>query len=277
MPKKRLPSSLTLSSPAKVNLFLRILGKRRDGFHELASLFHTIDLADTLTFTLSKEDALICTDSSIGPNLVTRAVELFRKKSGLNFAVSIHLEKKIPTEAGLGGGSSNAATTLIGLNALLGSPITVPDLQTWSAELGSDVPFFFSSGAAYCTGRGEIVRDLPGFRLDQSLKIYKPKGGLSTPKVYQALNLDKCSQEDPEALLESFLAGKPVFHNDLEAPAFRLRPSLREVKERLEGTMSGSGTAFFTCRPHRSFSAYSPDQVAFGLVEEQREKSLDIF
>jgi len=236
--------SLSLTSPAKVNLFLRILGKRTDGYHALASLFHTIDLADTLTLTLSKEDTLTCTDASIGPNnLVTTAVDLFRRKTGLNFNVSIHLEKKIPTQAGLGGGSSNAATTLIGINQLLNSPIPTQELQQWSAEIGSDVPFFFSSGTAYCTGRGEIIREVP--RFEGKLEIVKPPEGLSTPAVYKALNLSECSKKDPEELLEGFLNKKPVFLNDLERPAFKLMPSLEAIKQKHGAIMSGSGTAFF--------------------------------
>ncbi len=236
-------SHLTLSSPAKVNLFLRILGKRRDGYHALASLFHTIDLSDTLTFSLSKEDSLTCSDASIGPNLVTTAIDLFRRKTGLNFHISIDLEKKIPTQAGLGGGSSNAATTLKGLNQLLGFPVSNQELQEWSAEIGSDVPFFFSSGTAYCTGRGEIVREVP--RFEGKVEIYKPQEGLSTPAVYKTLDLSECSKTDPEELLEGFLSGKPTFVNDLERPAFKLIPSLAYLKQKLGGTMSGSGTAFF--------------------------------
>lgn len=237
--------TLTLLSPAKVNLFLRILGKRRDGYHALASLFHTIDLADTLTLSLSKEDALACTDSSIGPNnLVWKAVDLFRRKTGLHFNVSIYLEKKIPIQAGLGGGSSNAAATLKGLNQLLGFPATREELQEWSAEIGSDVPFFFSqTGTAYCTGRGEIVHDVP--RICTTFEVFKPEEGLSTPEVYKALDLSTCSKEDPETLLEEFLNGKPRYLNDLESPAFKLMPSLAVLKKKLTGTMSGSGTAFF--------------------------------
>ncbi|MCC5831888.1 MAG: 4-(cytidine 5'-diphospho)-2-C-methyl-D-erythritol kinase [Chlamydiales bacterium] len=237
--------SLTLLSPAKVNLFLRILGKRRDGYHALASLFQTIDLADTLTFTLSKEDSLTCTDSSIvQDNLVWKALELFRRKTGLQFNISIHLEKKIPLRAGLGGGSSNAATTLKGVNQLLGSPLSHEELQNCSSEIGSDIPFFFSKrGTAYCTGRGEIVRELPA--IEEKFEIYKPKEGLSTADVYKALDLSACSKEDPEELLEGFIKGKPKYINDLEIPAFKLMPSLARVKEKVNGTMSGSGTAFF--------------------------------
>lgn len=236
---------LVLEAPAKVNLFLRILGRRRDGYHEVASLFQTIDLKDTLTLSLAKEDSLTCTDSTIGPNLATQAIDLFRSKTGLTHPLSVHLEKRIPLQAGLGGGSSDAAAALKGVNALLGSPVSIQELQLWSGEIGSDVPFFFSSGTAYCTGRGERVRDLFPYAFDQKLEIFKPPEGLSTPAVYQSLKLEECSLEDPEELLEGFLFGNPVFLNDLEKPAFRLLPVLAEHKKRLNGTMSGSGTAFY--------------------------------
>lgn len=237
--------SLTLSSPAKVNLFLRILGKRSDGYHALASLFHTIDLADTLTLTLSKEDSLTCTiPALVQNNLIWNALDLFRRMTGLSCKVSIHLEKRIPLQAGLGGGSSNAAAALKGLNQLFGYPVSSEELHQRSAEIGSDVPFFFSkTGTAYCTGRGEIVRDVP--RIKENYKIYKPKEGLSTPAVYKALDLSECSKEDPEILLEGFLNGRPAYINDLERPAFKLMPSLATLKQKLNGTMSGSGTAFF--------------------------------
>ncbi len=113
--------SLTLFSPAKINLFLRIMGKRPDGYHELASLFQAIGLGDTLTFTLTPQDSLTCSDPSLpcnDSNLIIKALHLFRRKTNLHIPVTIHLEKHIPTQAGLGGGSSNAATTLGALNTL---------------------------------------------------------------------------------------------------------------------------------------------------------------
>ncbi|MFC2049076.1 4-(cytidine 5'-diphospho)-2-C-methyl-D-erythritol kinase [Chlamydiota bacterium] len=237
---------IKLFSPAKINLFLRILGKRPDGYHELASLFQAINLGDTLTFTLSHEDRLTCSDPTLpcdSSNLVTRAVELFRRKTGLSFHVDIHLEKIIPTQAGLGGGSSNAATTLWALNALHRFPYTEQELQDWSAEIGSDIAFFFSHGTAYCTGRGENVRDLPPLALPP-LSLIKPAGGLSTPAIYKALQLLECSTEDPEKLLADFYAGKPRYINDLEHPAFRLCPQLSQIKRsRPLAFMTGSGTA----------------------------------
>lgn len=168
---------LTLNSPAKINLFLRILNRRRDGYHNLASLFQTVDLLDQIHLSLDERDSLSCSDPTLPvdhTNLVTKAVELFRAKTGMAFNVRAHIDKKIPAQAGLGGGSSNAATTLWGLNTLLKNPATPQQLQVWSAEIGSDVPFFFSLGTAYCTGRGEQVfnqpfLDLPPFGLSSRL------------------------------------------------------------------------------------------------------------
>lgn len=243
---------LTLFSPAKINLFLRVLGKRPDGYHELASLFQAIDLGDTLHFELAKEDSLTCSDPTLpcdDSNLVMKAVHLFRRKTGLHFSINIHLEKKIPTQAGLGGGSSNAATTLWALNALHNFPYSERHLQIWSAEIGSDIPFFFSKGTAYCTGRGEQVTNLPPIPHLTSFSLIKPNAGLSTPAIYQALNLKECSQRDPNQLLASFYSGTPCFINDLELPAFRLCPLLEPLKQKLlqEGHptvfMTGSGTA----------------------------------
>ncbi|THG18147.1 hypothetical protein TEA_018752 [Camellia sinensis var. sinensis] len=156
-------SRLTLFSPCKINVFLRITGKREDGFHDLASLFHVISLGDRIKFSLSpsKSKDRLSTNVPGVPiddrNLIVKALNLYRKKTGADNFFWIHLEKKVPTGAGLGGGSSNAATALWAANQFSGCLATEKELQEWSSEIGSDVPFFFSQGAAYCTGRGEKV------------------------------------------------------------------------------------------------------------------------
>jgi 4-diphosphocytidyl-2-C-methyl-D-erythritol kinase len=248
---------LTLNSPAKINLFLRVLGKRPDGYHEIASLFQAIDLEDTLTFSLALEDRLICSDSTLlcdQSNLILKAVNLFRRKTGLHFFVDIHLKKKIPMQAGLGGGSSNAATTLKALNILLNTAYAFEELQSWSQGLGSDVPFFFSSGTAFCTGRGEKVQSLPPIPGLTVLSLFKPSEGLSTPAIYHALDLKACSSKKPDTLLSNFYSGKHDYTNDLEAPAFRLCPQLEHYKNKLLLTgcpvfMTGSGTALISTCP----------------------------
>ncbi len=245
---------LKLRSPAKINLFLRVMGKRSDGYHDLASLFQAIDLADTLTFELSREDEFSCSVPNLsldGSNLVIKALQLFRQKTELPFRVKIHLEKHIPMQAGMGGGSSNAATTLWALNALHNFPFSDYELQDWSSSLGSDVPFFFANGTAYCTGRGETVRPLAPLTLPENLSWFKPREGLSTPAVFKALDLSLCSKIDPEELLEAFYSQKFQFINDLQEPAFRLLPILRTYQQELlakgwsDASMTGSGTAFF--------------------------------
>jgi len=245
---------MRLFSPAKINLFLRIVSKRPDGYHQLSSVFQAISLGDTLTIDLHDRDELTCSDPHLprdDSNLVLKATRLFRKKTGYERGFRIHLEKRIPTQAGLGGGSSNAATTLWACAKLANPDIPLNTLKDWGAEIGSDVPFFFSQGTAYCAGRGEIVHHLPSLT-QKTVWIVKPAGGLSTPSVYKQLNFgDAVSEKVVRRDLDGFLAGSMSYFNDLEAPAFSLRSDLRALKEvLLEGgfevvLMSGSGSAFF--------------------------------
>ncbi|KAL0041579.1 hypothetical protein WJX79_008250 [Trebouxia sp. C0005] len=209
---------LTLFSPSKVNLFLRIIRRRPDGFHDLASLFHVIDLGDTMTFSTipGQADSLTCdmegvpTDAS---NLVIKALNLFRRHTGIDHFFQVHLEKIVPHGAGLGGGSANAATTLWAANELAGRPATNQQLLEWSGEIGSDVSIFFSNGAAYCTGRGEVVEDVePPLPLDTPLLLVKP--------------VDMCV-------------------NDLERPAFARLPELQELKAKLQNDCDNRFSAVF--------------------------------
>lgn len=245
-------------SPAKLNLFFRVLGKRSDGFHEIASLFQTIDLGDTLEVEKSDEDRLTCSDPRLttgADNLVIKALHLFRRKTGLSsFHVRCHLDKKVPMEAGLGGGSSNAATMLYACNEMAGYPASMQQLADWAGELGSDAAFFFSSGSAYCTGRGEKFVDQP-FAAERVLVpgitwIAKPAFGVSTPRAYAACNPEMFTMRDPLAVLHTFLREDPQFFNDLEKPVFELCPDLGKVKQDLleagfsTVVMTGSGSAF---------------------------------
>lgn len=244
---------LSLVSPAKINLFLRILRKRPDGYHELASLFQAVSLCDQLRFAVADRDSFTCTDPSLPTdqsNLVIKALYLFRRKTGIETPFQIHLDKRIPAQAGLGGGSSNAATTLWAVNQLCGQPATDEELRIWGAEIGSDISFFLSTGTAYCTGRGEKIRSLPALP-KMSLVIVKPSHNLSTPQVYGRLQAASLPPRDPEKALQEHLQGRPSFFNDLEGPALELCPEVGELKERLlaggfsQVLMSGSGSSFF--------------------------------
>eukprot|EP00178_Gracilaria_changii_P014181 TRINITY_DN401_c0_g1_i13.p1 TRINITY_DN401_c0_g1~~TRINITY_DN401_c0_g1_i13.p1 ORF type:complete len:353 (-),score=38.81 TRINITY_DN401_c0_g1_i13:2650-3708(-) len=257
---------LRLGSPCKINLFLRVMGKREDGFHELASLFQSISLHDTIYFSVKTDgdnnhdqDSLECDKSEIPTdpsNLILRAIRKFREKTGIKQHFRIRLEKRIPHQAGLGGGSANAATALWAVNQLCGKPCTTEELAQYGAEFGSDISFFLSEGTAYCTGRGEIMEMIP--RLPpQSLYIVKPDEGLSTAEVFKNMDMSECSDKDPRELLRKMQEGVIFadFVNDLEVPSFRLMPKLKKLKEDLYKAgfnvvlMSGSGTSFF-CLGH---------------------------
>lgn len=244
---------IKLFSPAKLNLFFRVLNKRPDGFHEIASLYQAINLADILHVCLSDEDRLTCNEPGIpsdSSNLVWKAIGSFRKNTAKNFKVHVHLQKNIPVQSGLGGGSSNAATALWAVNQLLGRIVAEEDLRAFASEFSSDAPFFFSTGTAYCCGRGEILEAVPPLQ-PQSLWIAKPMDGLSTPLVYKYCQPEKFLGRNPRDFLYQILEGREAFFNDLEIPAFQLMPSLQRLKEKLQSlgfssvTMTGSGTAFF--------------------------------
>lgn len=243
---------ITLLAPAKINLFLRILGKRDDGYHAIASLFQTLDLADQLQLEIAPVDSFTCSAPALetADNLVMKALALFRSQIKTPFAVKCHLVKSIPLQAGLGGGSSDAAAMLNGLNQLLNHPLADDELLPLATQLGSDVPYFLKPGPAYCEGRGELVKRLKPLE-KQTVWIIKPPFGLSTPQVYQTLNLASLKPRDPKLSLEEHLLGKGEYYNDLEEAAFALEPSLATLKASLldQGfstvLLSGSGSSLF--------------------------------
>ncbi|XP_004499437.1 4-diphosphocytidyl-2-C-methyl-D-erythritol kinase, chloroplastic [Cicer arietinum] len=248
-------SRLTLFSPCKINVFLRITNKREDGYHDLASLFQVISLGDILKFSLSPsntKDALSTNVSGVpldDRNLIIKALNLYRKKTGTEKFFWIHLDKRVPTGAGLGGGSSNAATALWAANQFSGCLASEKELQEWSSEIGSDVPFFFSQGAAYCTGRGEVVENIPPpVSLDVPMVLIKPQQACSTAEVYKRLRLDQTSNIDPSILLERISRNgisQDVCINDLEPPAFEVLPSLKRLKQRITAAGRGEYDAVF--------------------------------
>jgi 4-diphosphocytidyl-2-C-methyl-D-erythritol kinase len=252
----------TYFSPAKINLFFRVLSRRSDGFHEVATLMQALSLGDAISFSLAKQDSLTCKEAALpvdSSNLILKASSLFRRKTGIKIYIQAHLDKRIPWEAGLGGGSGNAATTLWAMNEMSGFSVSEEDLALWSAELGSDVPFFLSSGTAYCTGRGEVFRSLSIKMEKRSLHIVKPPEGLSTPLIFRCLDLSSLDKRSPDELLRSFSSERPQFTNDLEIPAFLKLPKLADLKSKLLASgfehvqMTGSGTAFFCFGGHGEF------------------------
>ncbi|CAI5461890.1 unnamed protein product [Closterium sp. Yama58-4] len=288
--EKRGPGALTLFSPSKVNVFLRITRKRPDGYHELASLFHAISLGDTLKFSFSPSntrDALTTNAPGVpldSSNLVIKALDLFRRKTGIQKYFWVHLDKKVPTGAGLGGGSGNAATALWAANRMCGNVASEADLLEWSADIGSDISFFFSQGAAYCTGRGEIVEDVtPILPLDLPLVLMKPPEACSTADVYRKFRLDRASKEDPGVLLERVRQEgitQATCVNDLEPPAFEVLPSLKSFKTRVATAgrgrysavfMSGSGSTIVGVgHPDPPELIYDDDAYANVFVSEAR-------
>lgn len=266
-------TTLEKSSPCKVNLLLNVLGKRPDGFHELETIFHPVNFCDIISFArggngiqLTCSEPTLPTDAS---NLAHRAAAKFLEAAKISDGVKIHLEKKIPMAAGLGGGSGNAASTLLGLNELFGSALPMAALETIATTLGSDVNFFLQSKPALATGRGEKVEslsDFPALRGASFLLIH-PGFGISTPWAYKALaNFPAALKGTPgraQKLISSLqtadlgTAGRE-FYNSLEAPALDKYPVLGLYQEFLRqhgatvALMSGSGSTTFAIFSHRS-------------------------
>lgn len=246
---------MQLFAPAKINLSFEIKGRRADGFHEIETLMTPISLSDRLTIeTSASADGRIdfsCDDASLpagDDNLVVRAATLFREATKLTAGIKIALEKRIPHGAGLGGGSSDAASTLLGLNELFEAGLKENDLLNLAAQLGSDVPFFIVRSVAACRGRGEIVHSvsLPA-RL--SLLLLKPDFGVPTPWAYGRW---KESREIPGVDYAPQEFHGIRFVNDLERPVFEkfvllghLKMWLRQQREVGAALLSGSGSTVF--------------------------------
>lgn len=239
-------------APAKINLSLRVLGRRDDGFHDIQTLMAPISIFDTLEMELTENESLqfSCSESALETveNLVVRAVDLFCGELGFQPSVKIHLKKEVPHGAGLGGGSSDAATTLMGLDHLFQTQLPEAELSRMAAQLGSDTPFFIAQTAAWCSGRGENVRpvDLP---TSIPLLLLKPPFEVPTPWAYQHWR-DSKEIPDVDYGPQKFEWGDLV--NDLERPVFpkylqlaMMKSWLREQAEVAGSLMSGSGSTVF--------------------------------
>lgn len=258
--------ALERPSPCKVNLLLNILGKRADGFHELETIMQPVSLCDTLRVEKAAAGiAMTCSEPSLptdSTNLVHRAAARFLETAGIGDGVRVHLEKRIPMAAGLGGGSGNAANTLLALNELFGSPLDAAKLQEISASLGSDVPFFLQNNPALASGRGEQVESLPRFKTLAGVWILliHPGFGIATAWAYKelakypdALNGRPGRARELAALLTTGDARRAgdAFYNSLEAPALHKYPLLALFQEflrengALAALMSGSGSTTF--------------------------------
>ena len=240
-------------APAKINLSLRVLGRRADGFHDLESLMCPVSVFDTLDVTRRAGGGLefVCDDPTLpvgDDNLVVRAARLFGKAQGMEPNVRIALTKHIPHGAGLGGGSSDAATTLLALDRLFETRLSCESLAEMAAQLGSDIPFFIYQSAAMIRGRGERVEPV-AFPHALPLLLIKPPFGVPTPWAYSRWK-DACEIPGVPYAAQTFPWGELV--NDLERPVFEKHIFLADVKrwllaqpEAAGALMSGSGATVF--------------------------------
>ena len=256
------PTTLSLPSFAKINWFLRILGKRVDGYHELITVLQTVSLCDELTFdvrddgeiVLTCDDAQIPTDSS---NLIVKAAVAFQDHLRSTLGVEIKLTKRIPAKGGLGGASSNAALTLLALGALWRAKMNIDELTPLASALGSDVPFFLTGGRCVATGTGTTISRLPDAPR-QYLIIVTPNASVATVNAYTSLNAASLTTSDSDSILSSSLAEQISadstqwrLRNDFETVIFEIEPEIERVKIALleagarGALLAGSGSSVF--------------------------------
>jgi 4-diphosphocytidyl-2-C-methyl-D-erythritol kinase len=262
---------ISLKAPAKINLFLEILGKRDDGYHEIETVMQEIDLVDNLQFEEIQEGVrLNCNDKNIPSdenNLVCKAANLILNECGIKKGVLISLEKNIPVGAGLGGGSSDAAATLKALNLLWKIGLNDAELMEFAAKLGSDIPFFIKGKTALCSGRGEKITPIE-VKSEMNYLVIFPHINISTATIYRNLKIDLTKKIIDvsfflNALKHPKVAGiSKLLFNRLEEVIFTTYPDLLDVKKALDHfdfcglSVSGSGSAFFgLCRDRQQAKA----------------------
>lgn len=254
-----MPDTFPISAPAKINLSLRVLGKRDDGFHEIETRMTTLSLADELTlhWTDSNSVELACSDEALPTgeeNLVIKAVRALEQHLHRKLSVAVSLEKRIPSGAGLGGGSSDAAATLRALNAMGQFGLSKDDLAGIAAGIGSDVPFFIHGGLCECRGRGEQVAPVPGEHAPLPLFLIKPAFGIPAAWAYQNYQ-PGAAWPDAPPFIQVGPWGEMV--NDLERSVFGKYLILPAMKEWLlsqpevhAALMSGSGSTMLAVLRH---------------------------
>lgn len=297
------PRRAQLRSFAKVNLDLRVLHRRQDGFHEIRSLFHTISLADRIDLEFAPgvrtKVVTVCpgVESPQEENLAHRAAVAFLDRSKARGAVTIAIRKSIPIGGGLGGGSSNAAAILLALPVLTGKSLPMSEMAAIASTLGSDVPFFLLGGAAIALGRGEELYPAPDFPALHGLLV-SPGISVSTPDAYRSLARGVADASSVRIVREfssqfvSLLPAMPrdfgsgsswVFPlgsglgvNDFEAPVFRAHPQLRRWKSKLAQTgalhamMSGSGSSLFALYATAEAAKRAEAELSAGEVRRFR-------
>jgi len=275
-----LESSFTLPSFAKINWFLRILGRRDDGFHELCTVFQTVSLHDNLTFCKSDEIVLTCDDKNIPTdenNLVVKAAKLLGEKYGIKEGARIHLEKRIPAPGGLGGGSSNAAVALFGLARLWRIEIGFEELLKIGKHLGSDVPFFFYGGTAFGGGRGTEIFPLSDLEENYVL-IVTPDVAVSTAEAFTRLNAAHLTNKASKSILQicrneaqALDLRQAELVNDFEKTVFEIEFEIERVKKKLfdygcaRALMSGSGASVFAV-----FDGKRKLEIAFDKLKSEQ-------
>lgn len=276
---------LDLPSPAKINRFLHIVGRRADGYHLLQTLFQFLDYGDHLRFTLRQDDQILIHPSPLcgipdEQNLIYQAARLLQQQNPSAKGVEIQVEKCLPLGAGLGGGSSNAATTLFALNWLWGLKLSQPQLMALGIRLGADVPFFLYGYTAWGEGIGEQLTQAP--LPEQWLLVAIPACHISTPKMYAHPDL---TRNTPSLTIEALNKGEmdPLLSelkNDFEPLARRLYPEVEEAFKWLSNfgqpRLSGSGASIFVCFPSQKEAravAENLPQYISGFVAKGINKS----
>ena len=284
----------TFRSHAKINLFLHVTGRRKDGYHTLCSLMTRIDLCDKIDLDFSSDRICVTCGYPGVPedesNLAVKAAALFFKASGINDCrVAITIDKKIPPGGGLGGGSSNAATVLNALNVYFDRPFSAEELEMLGFQLGADIPFFIKGKPAIATGIGEKLETVENL-VPYYLVLCAPGIESSTAEVYK--NIDFRLTENQKYNMNTGLnvprRGQKLdavewLHNDLEDPACRLYPEIRQIKEEMslvlkkQVSMTGSGSSLFALFTDVNAARQGCDRLKEHWSENKRKVFLSSF
>ncbi len=253
--------SIVIEAPAKINLFLDVLNKREDGFHDINSVFQAVSLYDRLEFTATDSPGItirLARESEVPTgedNLIARAYKLMADEFGLDKGLDVVLEKKIPVAAGLGGGSADGAATILACNRLYGLGLSKETMMKLSERIGSDLPFFFTRGQALVSGRGEVIEEVE-LPTDYWIVLVNPGWEISTAQAYKALKRGLTRSKNPFNLAtcrraEELVRLLDLSGNDFEKVHLKTYPELGRIQEGLLRSgaslarMTGSGPTFF--------------------------------